>query len=106
MTDLPKLVRDNIPGIIMATGRHCRSHIAAAPEFEQRLKEKMYEETEELYESPSLSEAADVYEVFLAMLKQFKLKLSDVITISEQKNSINGGFFQGVILDEVIEKSD
>jgi|TARA_R110000851_G_scaffold10021_3_gene36667 predicted house-cleaning noncanonical NTP pyrophosphatase (MazG superfamily) len=105
MTDLPKLVRDNIPGIIVATGRRCRSHIASTLEFEQRLKEKMYEETEELYESPSLSEAADVYEVFLATLKQFKLRLSDVIMISEQKSSINGGFHQGVVLDEIIEKN-
>jgi len=66
----------------------------------------MTEEVGELYETPTLSEAADVYEVFLTMLDNFNLQLSDVIQTAEYKRDISGAFYQGIILDEVIKKKE
>ena len=106
MSNLPKLVRDYIPGVIASSGRKYRAHVADSVELPQRLTEKMTEEVKEFYEEPSLSEAADIYEVFLAMLDHFRLSLNDVILVSEEKRSIRGGFKSGIILDEVYEPEE
>jgi len=98
---LPKLVRDYIPGIIVSSGRRFWAHSADSIELPLRLREKMQEELEEFYEEPSLSEAADLYEVFITMLSHFKLCLEDVILVSKEKRAINGAFDQGIILDEI-----
>ena len=99
--DLPKLVRNKIPEVLEAAGRSYRGHVAASPEFDQRLLDKMLEETEEFRESPSLEELADIYEVFLAILDNWKYSLDEVIGAAKKKRDARGPFSFGVILDEV-----
>ena len=103
IADLPKLVRDDIPRLIAESGKKYKSHIADSIEFPKRLKEKMMEEVQELYHNPSLSEAADVYEVFLSMMKIFKFDLDDVVMVANHKRDIAGSFTRAIILDNVID---
>ena len=100
---LPKLVRDKIPELINTEGRSYRAYIATPEKYRFYLQLKMAEEVGELYETPTLNEAADVYEVFLTMLDVFNLKLDDVIDTADKKREIKGAFHQGVILDEIVK---
>ena len=56
------------------------------------LFEKLKEESGEFLESPTLGEAADMYEVFLAILEHWDIHFSDVINHSYYKRDERGGF--------------
>jgi len=96
---IPKLVRDKIPQIILEKGRECKWHRADIPEYNLRLYDKMCEELTEFMEHPCVEEAADMYEVFLSMLKNWGLSLDNVISHAEKKKSERGGFLEGIVLD-------
>ena len=96
---IPKLVRDKIPQIIQEKGRNCKWHRAEIPEYNIRLYDKMCEELTEFMEYPCVEEAADMYEIFLSMLTNCGLELSDVISHAEKKKSERGGFYEGIVLD-------
>ena len=100
---LPKLVRDKIPDLLENSGKRYKAHIADSPEYEKYLIKKMNEEIGEFAETPCLDEAADVYEVFLAILDGWKLKLADVQLTAEHKKDIRGAFKHGIILEEIYE---
>jgi len=100
--NLPKLVRDKIPGIIRESGRELQAHVADSAELNTLLIEKMREELSEFSETPCLDEAADIYEVFLALLKNWKLKFSDVRNTAALKKEIRGSFEQGIVLDNIL----
>ena len=99
---LPKLVRDKIPGIIRDSGKELRGHVADSSELNILLIRKMEEELAEFSETPCLDEAADIYEVFLAILKNWKLSLSDVRNTAALKKEIRGSFEHGIVLDEIL----
>jgi predicted house-cleaning noncanonical NTP pyrophosphatase (MazG superfamily) len=98
---IPKLVRDKIPQIIQESGRNCKWHCAEIPEYNLSLYDKMREELTEFMEYPCVEEAADMYEVFLSMLTNWGLELSDVISHAEKKKSERGGFSKGIVLDSL-----
>jgi predicted house-cleaning noncanonical NTP pyrophosphatase (MazG superfamily) len=100
---LPKLVRDKIPALLEDTGKRYKAHIAESPEYEMYLIKKMNEEIGEFAETPCLDEAADVYEVFLAVLDAWKLNLADVQLTAGHKKDIRGAFRYGIILEEIYE---
>ena len=100
---LPKLVRDKIPDIIEAAKKECIYYIARSKEYEDFLYKKMTEELEEFIESPSVEEAADMYEVFLAILKLHNIPLSHVKKYRKIKNSDRGGFLKRIILQKVFK---
>jgi len=101
-----KLVRDRIPEIIRASGREIRCHVARDEEYNDRLIEKMQEELAEFAETPSLEEAADIYEVFLAFLKNWGIELSDVRKFAQYKSRERGKFDGGIVLDDIFGKND
>jgi len=98
---LPKLVRDKIPQIIEKSGRSCEYEIADHDQMKIFLEAKMSEECQEFFESPSLSEAADIYEVFLAVLDNWGLEMSEVLQRSQHKKMNNGAFKNKIILQEI-----
>ena len=100
---LPKLVRDRIPELIRESGKDLRGHVADSTEFNSLIIEKMKEELAEFEESPCLDEAADIYEVFLTMLENWRLKLPDVESTAKIKREISGSFARGIVLDEVFD---
>ena len=101
MSDLPKLVRNNIPEIIARTGRECKYKIASKEEMKSILFEKLEEESREFLENPGVDEAVDIYEVFLAILEHWGIHFSDVVNHSYYKRDERGGFSNGIILSSV-----
>lgn len=101
MTFRPKLVRDNIPEIINLSGKRCKYSIISDTEYSASLITKMTEELSEFEEHPCLEEAADIYEVYLAMLDNWNFKRSDVDLVAKLKRNHSGSFARRVFLESI-----
>ena len=101
MNDLPKLVRDKIPQIIKDSGKNCTYRVAKPEEIKSLLFSKLREESEEFFEKPSVEEAADIYEVFLALLNNWELDFSSVINHAYYKREERGSFNSKIILEDL-----
>ena len=62
-----KLVRDNIPSIIEASGAECTCRILSDAEYIEMLDKKLDEELLEYHTDKSLEELADLIEVVRAV---------------------------------------
>lgn len=97
-----KLVRDGIPEIIEADGKWCLCRRAnGADEHMVWLKEKIAEEAQEFIANPSYEEAADMVEVIKAFCHLNNLEWETVLGTAERKEETHGGFYNGIILQEV-----
>jgi predicted house-cleaning noncanonical NTP pyrophosphatase (MazG superfamily) len=105
-----KLVRDNIPAIILEKQPNCAYAECKDHEFLKRLLEnKLLEEVNEFIDSEVLPEAADVitvlYYLYLEGIKDyggelitFDQFLDSLKKVAKEKIEINGGFEKGYIL--------
>jgi len=108
-----KLVRDKIPLIIKKQNRVCSFHLAnklkkenwGCSEYGHRLIDKLHEELDEFAESFSLEEAADIYEVYLAILKNWEYSLSEVRAAARAKSGEKGKFKKGIVLENYQERN-
>ena len=100
-----KLVRDRIPELIREDGKEVVCRVVRDEEYEAYLIDKMTEEVEEFRKTPTLEEAADIYEVFLTFLKNWGIELSDVRKFAQYKSRQRGKFDGGIVLQEIIDKS-
>ena len=100
----PKLVRDKIPEIIRKDGTSCEFVTMKQDEYRRRLCDKMREELDEFSSEPSLEEAADMYEVFLAILEEWGYPWPDVIREAAWKRRERGGFSEKILLKTIGEK--
>lgn len=101
-----KLVRDLIPKIIKESGKKGNFTRVDRDNAEQRkfwLLKKMQEETGEFSQDPSLEEAADMYEVFLALVRNAGLTFPNVVQAAADKRLKRGAFDDGYILHSVEE---
>ncbi|MFW5939996.1 MAG: hypothetical protein ACOCQU_06075 [Halolamina sp.] len=98
-----KLVRDGIPAIIDADGETPVTHVVEGEAFEQRLFEKLDEETTELREEPSADELADVLDVLDALRRQLGVDEAELDRVREKKAQARGRFDDGVVLDRAEE---
>ena len=96
-----KLVRDRIPDVLNKANKKYTYHIATDEEFLIRLKDKIIEELEELYENPSVEEMADVFEVLYTLGKELKLDIAAVNTTMFKKGLAKGRFKEKIILEKV-----
>jgi predicted house-cleaning noncanonical NTP pyrophosphatase (MazG superfamily) len=94
-----KLVRDKIPEIIKNRGETPIIHIAEAKEYEEALREKLYEEVVEFLETPSVEEAADILEVLHSMCNLKGINLQTLEKVRQKKAEDRGSFKQRIILD-------
>lgn len=101
MSELPKLVRNKIPEIIKESGRKCSYTVASKEEMKALLFEKLREESLEFIENPCVQEAADIYEVFLAILNHWEIDFSSVINHSYYKRDDRGSFSSRFVLESV-----
>ena len=97
-----KLVRDNIPTIINRSGKIAVTHIADKDELKSATVAKLYEEISEFEEAPSLEEAADIYQVFMALLTAYDMTFDSVIKVAVDKMQLMAGFDKKIILDDII----
>ena len=98
-----KLVRDKIPEIIDADGKTCEFITASPKEFPGFVYDKMKEELDEFMEDPSIEDAADIMEVFGALLDTYDIAWCDVAQYAMQKSHERGKFKNGIILLKVNE---
>ena len=101
-----KLVRDNIPDIIIASGKLIKTHKASNGEYLEHLYLKLIEELMEFRSNPSDEEMADIYEVLQALEIYHNLDGDDIKKEQFSKRAIKGGFLNGIILEEIENKQD
>jgi predicted house-cleaning noncanonical NTP pyrophosphatase (MazG superfamily) len=97
-----KLVRDRIPEIMRADGRDPDVRVLSEPEYWDALLAKLLEEADELREASydgRLEEAADVYEVLLAIVGATGSSLDDLQSTAERKRRERGGFRDRIWLE-------
>jgi predicted house-cleaning noncanonical NTP pyrophosphatase (MazG superfamily) len=94
-----KLVRDNIPKIMVEKGKIPKTHIASEEEYEESLIEKLDEELLEVKEDRNIEEIADLIEVAFALAKKYGSSEEEINKIRREKNSKNGAFEKRVILE-------
>ena len=102
-----KLVRDNIPSIIEDDRKSCTWRYSnGRDEHMVFLGLKMAEEVQEFLHSPSLEEAADMYEVLLAMIQLSGHDFDVVVKTASAKRFARGGFGKGIILKGVNDENE
>lgn len=107
-TEHNKLVRDNIPNIIINRGDKPVTRILSDEEYWEALIKKDTEELIEVKEAVSKEERkkelADKLEVLKAMAEYNEFALEDIIKEAEIKANKNGAFKDKIFLECVIEK--
>ena len=101
IVEYDKLVRDRIPAIIEANGDRPVVHVTDDEEYERRLLEKVYEETEEFRESGDVDELADVLEVVFAIGEHHGHSERDLQASRERKARRRGRFEDRIVLEYV-----
>ena len=101
-----KIVRDRIPEIIKADQKECLTKEVTGTERLNYLLEKLIEESEELTESKSIEELADVQEVLNAIAFSLGFALDDLEQARKKKYDERGGFEKGIVLLEVNQNKD
>jgi len=96
-----KLVRDKIPEVLQNEGKIYSCHIANDDEFLLKLKDKMTEELQELYEDPCPEEMADVLEVLYTIASEMNLDIAEVHKAMSKKGKAKGRFRERIILEKV-----
>lgn len=98
-----KLVRDNIPDIIAASGKKCVTERLEGEAYLEMLEHKLSEELAEYQESKSVEELADLLEVIIAVAKARGSSIEQVEAIRKAKAMKRGGFEKRILLKEVWE---
>ena len=98
-----KLVRDRIPELIRTRGAEPTTRVLECPDFGAALRDKLVEEAEEVRAAGSpaevLAEAADVYEVLLALAEQAGASIDDVARAADAKRLERGAFQRRILLE-------
>ena len=104
-----KLVRDKIPQIIKENNQEPHWFHADQQEYRDALFTKMQEELQEFIENPCMEEAADMFEVWLAIVKEWNMLPIDVTSCANKKRLDRGGFNNRVMLiidDEELSRKE
>jgi predicted house-cleaning noncanonical NTP pyrophosphatase (MazG superfamily) len=93
-----KLVRDNIPEMIRASGRTPAVNVLGMEAFETALRAKIIEEASELRAAANgmeiCAEAADVLEAVIALAAYHGFSLNDVAKEANRRRDERGGFIK------------
>lgn len=93
-----KLVRDNIPDIIKATGARCRTEKVPDSHYLQVLDDKLQEELAEYIGSHNVEELADLLEVIYAAAAARGVSAVELDQMREAKAAERGRFDKRVFL--------
>ena len=100
MKEYKKLVRDNIPDIMIKNGATPITRILTQEEYLHELKRKLLEETNEFLESESIEELADIEEVIIAILEATNQNKDTLEKIRKQKVKKRGAFKKRIFLEK------
>ena len=96
-----KLVRDNIPEIIEASGKTCEMEILSDEEYLQMLDKKLDEELAEYHKEQNIEELADLLEVLYATAKARGYSIEELEHVRLEKQKARGGFDKKFLLQSV-----
>ena len=96
-----KLVRDNIPEVIKASGKTCEIEIVNGKEKQELLEKKLLEEVNEYLEDKNLEELADVMEVLFGLANELGYSEEDLLNKRIEKLQERGGFKEGILLKNI-----
>jgi predicted house-cleaning noncanonical NTP pyrophosphatase (MazG superfamily) len=99
-----KLVRDDIPKVIMESGKSCVIRRVDSEEKRSLLMDKLNEEVQEFFEAENLEELADIMEVLFGLASGLGYSEEDLMKLRVRKREARGGFEQGILLEKVCEK--
>lgn len=98
-----KLVRDEIPNLMVKSGLKVTYHAVDGDELKKRLKDKLIEEVNEFIEATDpkdiMEELADITEVLLAIKAEYRIFPGDLEAVRSKKYVEKGGFYNGYVLD-------
>ena len=100
MKEYNKLVRDNIPEIMKQNGSIPVTRILNDEEFLEELDKKLLEEVNEYLIDQNIEELADIYEVFLAILKARKIDFNELEEVRKTKVLKRGAFEDKIFLEK------
>jgi len=100
-----KLVRDNVPSIIKAANKECKTRVLNKEDYELELRKKLIEEANELLNSKNktekIIELADIYEVIEYILMVNKISKLEVDEKRIKKNMEKGSFEDKIFLEYI-----
>mgnify|MGYP003309872877 CR=1 FL=1 len=99
MKKYDKLVRDNIPEIMISKGCKPVTRILGDEEYLSELNKKLLEEVNEYLLDNNVEELADVKEVFLAILKAKGISDEELELVRLDKVSKRGSFNDKIFLE-------
>jgi predicted house-cleaning noncanonical NTP pyrophosphatase (MazG superfamily) len=99
-----KLVRDNIPEIILADGENPKVRVLAKAEYQKELLKKIIEEVKEVEEAKDnkkelVKEIGDVEEVLEAIISFYGLDKSEIEKVKAERKVSRGGFDKKIFLE-------
>lgn len=95
-----KLVRDNIPEIMINNGAKPVFRTLSNEEYLGELNKKLQEELNEYLKSGKIEELADIEEVLLAILKYKKISKEEFNKIRSSKVKKRGAFNKKIFLEK------
>lgn len=98
-----KLVRDNIPAIIEATGAACETENLSDTDYLRLLDAKLDEELAEYHQDQNIEELADLMEVIHACAKARGYTVAELEAVRAEKAAKRGGFDRKILLKTVTE---
>lgn len=98
-----KLVRDNIPAIIEASGAVCETEILNDSDYLRMLDAKLDEELAEYHKDQNIEELADLLEVIYACARARGYSLAELEAVRVAKADKRGGFDEKILLLTVTE---
>lgn len=99
MKEYNKLVRDNIPEIMIQNGANPVTRILTDEEYLIELNKKLLEEVNEYLESENIEEIADIEEVLLAILNVKGITRNILEEIRKTKTLKRGAFNKKIFLE-------
>ena len=99
-----KLIRDKIPEIIMERGAVPITKNVDNEEFEELLKEKLREESEEFIDNNKTDELVDILEIVYKLADLKGIDQDELENLRVEKQQKRGGFDKGIFLEKVVEE--
>ena len=98
-----KLVRDNIPQIIVDNGEKPYTRTLSEDEYRKELEKKLYEEYQEVLESKGkdrIEELADMLEIIKCLAELEGKSINDVVEKCDEKRLKRGSFNNRTFLEK------
>ncbi len=101
-----KLVRDNVPKLILQEGQRCEYHYARKKDFIPLIEAKLIEEVDEYTKNRSLEELADICEMVYVLAEALDYSEKDIKEAIDNKRKQRGGFKHMIVIEKVYDLNE